>query len=114
MIVAIALVIGIALGWEGRKAWVRLMTKFHRYLSRTAKPSTAELRRQLAAKPRREPVTRAVRNGWQAPQRSTLLSAECATGECQSCHDSRCEHKTCDHPARRTILNRPLPAEPNF
>lgn len=38
-------------------------------------------------------------NGWVAPGRSVLLSAECAGSECVWCHDSRCQHD-CGHLSR--------------
>ena len=38
-------------------------------------------------------------NGWTAPSRSVLLSAECAAGECVWCHDARCQHD-CGHASR--------------
>jgi hypothetical protein len=72
--------------------------------------------------PRSEPVSaypasmhRERANGWTAPGRSVLLSAECAGDECVWCHDSRCQHD-CGHVSRNPApaATAPLPDKPPF
>lgn len=58
---------------------------------------------------------RARANGWTAPSRSILLSAECAAGECVWCHDARCQHD-CGHVSRdrAPVTRAPFPDQPPF